>query len=40
MIKQRTLKQPIKASGVGLHCGDRVTLTPTPRPVRGWQGEG
>ena len=26
MIKQRTLKQPIKASGVGLHCGDRVTL--------------
>ena len=33
MIKQRTLKQPIKASGVGLHCGDRVTLHLHPAPV-------
>ncbi|MEN9456282.1 MAG: hypothetical protein RL210_1801 [Pseudomonadota bacterium] len=33
MIKQRTLKQPIKASGVGLHCGDRVTLNLRPAPV-------
>ena len=33
MIKQRTLKTPIKASGVGLHCGDRVTLNLRPAPV-------
>ncbi|MEW9898112.1 UDP-3-O-acyl-N-acetylglucosamine deacetylase [Chitinivorax sp. PXF-14] len=33
MIKQRTLKNPIKAGGVGLHSGDRVTLHMRPAPV-------
>ncbi|WP_137935983.1 UDP-3-O-acyl-N-acetylglucosamine deacetylase [Chitinivorax sp. B] len=33
MIQQRTLKQPVKASGVGLHSGDRVTLHLWPAPV-------
>ncbi|MBB5017312.1 UDP-3-O-[3-hydroxymyristoyl] N-acetylglucosamine deacetylase [Chitinivorax tropicus] len=33
MIQQRTLKQPVKASGVGLHSGDRVTLHMRPAPI-------
>lgn len=30
MIKQRTLKQSIKVTGVGLHSGNKVTLTLRP----------
>ncbi|MFC2363578.1 MAG: UDP-3-O-acyl-N-acetylglucosamine deacetylase, partial [Haemophilus parainfluenzae] len=30
MIKQRTLKQSIKVTGVGLHSGKKVTLTLRP----------
>ena len=30
MIKQRTLKQSIKVTGVGLHSGEKVTLTLRP----------
>lgn len=33
MIKQRTLKQSITATGVGLHSGKKVTLTMRPAPV-------
>jgi UDP-3-O-[3-hydroxymyristoyl] N-acetylglucosamine deacetylase len=33
MIKQRTLKNIIKATGVGLHTGDKVHLTLRPAPV-------
>jgi UDP-3-O-[3-hydroxymyristoyl] N-acetylglucosamine deacetylase len=32
MILQRTLKQPITATGVGLHSGERVKLTLLPAP--------
>jgi len=32
MIKQRTLKNIIKATGVGLHTGDKVYLTLRPAP--------
>ena len=33
MIRQRTLKKPeIKASGVGLHSGEKVYLTLKPAP--------
>jgi UDP-3-O-[3-hydroxymyristoyl] N-acetylglucosamine deacetylase len=32
-IKQRTLKHEIKAVGVGLHTGEKVTLTLKPAPV-------
>jgi UDP-3-O-[3-hydroxymyristoyl] N-acetylglucosamine deacetylase len=32
MIKQRTLKNPIKATGVGLHTGEKVYLTLMPAP--------
>ncbi len=30
MVKQRTLKKAISATGVGLHTGDKVTLTLSP----------
>ncbi len=33
MIKQRTLKNAIKATGVGLHTGQKVFLTLLPAPV-------
>ncbi len=33
MIKQRTLKNSIKATGVGLHSGEKVYLTLSPAPV-------
>jgi len=33
MIKQRTLKNSINATGVGLHNGEKVYLTLTPAPV-------
>lgn len=33
MIKQRTLKNEIRATGVGLHTGQKVLLTLKPAPV-------
>ena len=33
MIKQRTLKNSIKATGIGLHSGQKVYLTLRPAPV-------
>ena len=33
MIKQRTLRNPIKATGVGLHTGEKVFLTLSPAPI-------
>lgn len=33
MIKQRTLRQSIRATGVGLHTGRKVELTLNPAPV-------
>jgi len=33
MIKQRTLKNPIRATGVGLHTGQKIYLTLLPAPV-------
>ncbi|KAB7623862.1 UDP-3-O-acyl-N-acetylglucosamine deacetylase [Alkalilimnicola sp. S0819] len=33
MIRQRTLKNSIRATGVGLHTGDKVYLTLRPAPV-------
>lgn len=33
MIRQRTLRNSIKATGVGLHSGDKVYLTLRPAPV-------
>ncbi|MGL9769668.1 MAG: UDP-3-O-acyl-N-acetylglucosamine deacetylase [Sodalis sp. (in: enterobacteria)] len=33
MIKQRTLKRIVQATGVGLHTGKKVTLTLRPAPV-------
>jgi UDP-3-O-[3-hydroxymyristoyl] N-acetylglucosamine deacetylase len=33
MIRQRTLRNPIKSTGVGLHTGDKVYLTLRPAPV-------
>ncbi|MDO6748730.1 UDP-3-O-acyl-N-acetylglucosamine deacetylase, partial [Gilvimarinus sp. 1_MG-2023] len=33
MIPQRTLKNTIRASGVGLHSGEKVYLTLKPAPV-------
>lgn len=33
MIKQRTLKNTIRATGIGLHTGDKVYLTLRPAPV-------
>lgn len=32
MLKQRTLKRPIKAIGVGLHTGKKILLTLKPAP--------
>jgi UDP-3-O-[3-hydroxymyristoyl] N-acetylglucosamine deacetylase len=33
MLKQRTLKNAIRATGVGLHTGEKVYLTLRPAPV-------
>ncbi len=33
MVKQRTLKSPVSVTGVGLHSGEKVTLTLRPAPV-------
>lgn len=33
MLKQRTLKRPIKVTGIGLHSGNKVTLTLRPAEV-------
>ncbi len=33
MIRQRTLRNPIRATGVGLHTGEKVYLTLKPAPV-------
>lgn len=33
MLKQRTLKKPMSATGVGLHSGDKVTMTLKPADV-------
>ena len=33
MIRQRTLKNSIKATGVGLHTGEKIVLTLRPAPV-------
>ncbi|MGJ8687413.1 MAG: UDP-3-O-acyl-N-acetylglucosamine deacetylase, partial [Spongiibacteraceae bacterium] len=33
MIKQRTLRNTIRATGIGLHTGDKVYLTLRPAPV-------
>ena len=33
MIRQRTLRNAIKATGVGLHTGEKVYLTLNPAPV-------
>ena len=33
MIKQRTLKSVIRATGVGLHSGEKVYLTLRPAPA-------
>lgn len=33
MVKQRTLKNSVKATGVGLHTGEKVYLTLRPAPV-------
>lgn len=33
MIRQRTLRNAIKATGIGLHTGDKVYLTLSPAPV-------
>jgi len=33
MLRQRTLRDTVKTTGVGLHCGTRVELTLRPAPV-------
>ena len=33
MLRQRTLKQKVQTTGIGLHSGERVTLTIHPAPV-------
>jgi len=33
MVKQRTLKNPVQATGVGLHTGERVDLALRPAPT-------
>jgi len=33
MVKQRTLKNPVQATGVGLHTGERVDLVLRPAPA-------
>ncbi|MFP5481869.1 MAG: UDP-3-O-acyl-N-acetylglucosamine deacetylase, partial [Gammaproteobacteria bacterium] len=32
LVKQRTLKQVLSATGIGLHSGKRVTMTLRPAP--------
>ena len=34
--KQRTIKQAVSISGVGLHTGEKVTLTFNPAPENHW----
>jgi UDP-3-O-[3-hydroxymyristoyl] N-acetylglucosamine deacetylase len=33
MLRQRTVKNTIRASGVGLHSGEKIFLTLKPAPV-------
>ncbi len=33
MVKQRTLRNPVQATGVGLHTGERVDMTLRPAPA-------
>ncbi|MFC3092706.1 UDP-3-O-acyl-N-acetylglucosamine deacetylase [Alteromonas sediminis] len=33
MIKQRTIKRPVQETGIGLHKGDKVTMTLRPAPA-------
>ncbi len=33
MVRQRTLKKPVQATGVGLHTGEKVNLALRPAPV-------
>lgn len=33
MLRQRTLREPVQATGIGLHSGQRVVLTIKPGPV-------
>ncbi|MDP1941767.1 MAG: UDP-3-O-acyl-N-acetylglucosamine deacetylase, partial [Gallionella sp.] len=33
MVKQRTLKTSVSVTGVGLHSGEKVTLSLRPAPV-------
>ena len=33
MINQRTIKNTIKATGIGLHTGKKITLTLIPAPA-------
>ena len=33
MLKQRTLKKAISATGIGLHNGEKVTLTLRPAAI-------
>ena len=33
MINQRTIKNTIKATGIGLHTGEKITLTLIPAPA-------
>ena len=33
MINQRTVKNTIKATGIGLHTGKKITLTLIPAPA-------
>lgn len=33
MLRQRTLRDTVKTTGVGLHCGTRVELTMHPAPI-------
>ena len=33
MLRQRTLKQKVQTTGIGLHSGERVTLTIHPAPI-------
>jgi UDP-3-O-[3-hydroxymyristoyl] N-acetylglucosamine deacetylase/3-hydroxyacyl-[acyl-carrier-protein] dehydratase len=36
MIKQRTIKNPVSLTGVGLHTGKKVTITFNPAPENHW----
>ena len=36
MPKQRTIKTPVTVSGVGLHTGEKVSLTFKPAPENHW----